>query len=81
MIPLTNSVQQQEVESSIPLPSSKTKIETLKTEVTISPEKETRVLIDLSQVFSGSPMIYTGLILLSLGSFFFWLYPLNLAYV
>lgn len=48
----------------------------LEAEVNGGNEKGTGVMIDLSQVFAGSPTIYTLLVLLSVGSFGVWLYTL-----
>lgn len=49
---------------------------TLEAEVNGETEKDSGIMIDLAQVFAGSPTIYTTLFILSVGSFCLWFYSL-----
>jgi biopolymer transport protein ExbB len=51
-------------------------MQALEAEMNAPAEKDTGVMIDLSQVFAGSPTIYTTLLFLSVGSFCIWLYSI-----
>jgi biopolymer transport protein ExbB len=66
--------EKQELAGNIPM--TEQELAQLEAEVNGADEKSTGVMIDLGQVFSGSPTIYTVLILLSVGSFCIWLYTL-----
>ena len=65
-------------EQKIPLATSSEDVNMAELEAEVNgPEpKMSGVMIDLQQVFAGSPTIYTVLLLLSVGSFGVWLYTL-----
>lgn len=57
-------------------PMTEKELAELEAEVNGIDQKTPGIMIDLGQVFSGSPTIYTILLVLSVGSFCIWLYSL-----